>query len=124
MKIKYSILAGLLVSSFTVSAANVGGTAERIYENFASIGGMAVSFFLLLGIFFVGLGLLKIKENRDNPNQAPIKVAIAYIIAGGLLAAIMGVMTIAPDSAFNNGSNEKPTHQRITISDSPKTSKK
>jgi len=114
-----------LLSSATASAVtgNVGGVADRIYGNFASIGGMAVSLFLLVGIFFVGLGLLKIKENRDNPGQAPLKLALAYIIAGGLLASIMGIMTIAPDSFFVGTGDNVPTHQRIIISDSPNTSR-
>lgn len=79
-------------------ALDAGGAATGIFSNFGAIGTMLVQFFLLAGIFLVGFGLLKLKENRDNPQQASLKLAFTSIIVGGLLTVVLGIMTIAPDS--------------------------
>jgi len=41
-----------------------------------------------------------------------------------LLAVVLGVMTIAPDSITDGNGDTTPGHQRITISDAPSTSSK
>jgi len=123
---KQILVAGLLLLPMHLAwATNVGGTADRIYGYFGTIGDSIISFFLLVGLIFVGLGLLKIKEHRDNPgNVVTLRVALAYLISGGLLAVVLGVMTIAPDSITDGNGDTTPGHQRITISDAPSTSSK
>jgi len=118
-KAKERVAVGTLIMmasmpSWAKSAAEV---ADAVDNNFGAIGKMASSLFLLVGIFLVGGGLLKLKAHKDNPQQVPLAQPMTMLIVGGLLTVILGIMTIAGDSSGLKGQgagmNESTTTQGL-----------
>jgi len=97
------VFALTMVASAPSWAKDAAAVSKTVKGNFGAIGEMFLALFLLGGIILVGMGLLKLKAHRDNPQQVPLSQPMTMIIIGGLLTVILGLMTIAGDSAGLTG---------------------
>lgn len=98
MKAKVAVAALSLLASAPTWAISAKEGADKVSGNFGAIGSMGMQFFLLVGIFLVGGGLMKLKAHKDNPQQVPLSQPMTMLVVGGLLTVILGIMTIAGDS--------------------------
>lgn len=119
MKVKYVgfdlkiILAGMAAATAAALAAfqpALADTAGAIGAHVASQGqniGNAISVLFYLGGMAAGGGsLLKLKANRDNPQQHPLShAAILAIVCGGLLF-LPETFQSAGDTVYNTGAVE------------------
>jgi len=102
-KERVAVGALIMMASMPTWAVEAAAVADKVKGQFGAIGGMATSLFLLVGIFLVGGGLLKLKAHKDNPQQVPLSQPMTMLIVGGLLTVILGIMTIAGDSSGLKG---------------------
>ena len=81
---------GLIANSGSANAAgnDFGDIAENIIESLESLPGLISGLAYLGGLGFGVLGILKIKDHVDNPQQTQLKDGAVRLAAGGSLFAL------------------------------------
>lgn len=82
--------AGLIISPNNANAAgnDFGDIAENIIDSLESLPGLISGLAYLGGLGFGVLGVLKIKDHVDNPQQTQLKDGAIRLAAGGSLFAL------------------------------------
>ncbi len=83
-----AIVAGTLVGSTDAHANNFSSIAEKMTESIANLPGLLAAVAYLFGIILGVLGILKIKDHVENPQQTPLKDGAIRLAAGGALFAL------------------------------------
>ena len=68
--------------------ATVNTVAETMVTSSESLPGLVSGLAYILGLVFGVLGVLKMKEHVENPNQTPLRTPVIRFIAGGALFAL------------------------------------
>ena len=90
---QYSLVAsaGLLVAlapEAAHAANNLGNLATNVATSLGSIPGLLSAISYLFGVILIILGIIKIKEHVEKPDQTPIKEGAIRLIIGGALFAL------------------------------------
>lgn len=83
-----SIVAGTMVGSTQAQANNFSSIADNIAGSVQSLPGLLTAVAYLFGIILGVLGVLKIKDHVENPQQTPLKDGAIRLAAGGALFAL------------------------------------
>ncbi len=78
--------------------ANAGSVMTTMNYNFRVLPTAVAWFSYLTGIGFTAVGLLKMRDYVDNPSQAPVKVALAYLFIGAMLVVLPYAVNVATES--------------------------
>jgi hypothetical protein len=90
---QYSLVAsaGLLVA-FAPEAAqaanNFSNLSTNVAASLASVPGLLAAVSYLFGVILIILGIIKIKEHVEKPDQTPLKEGAIRLIIGGALFAL------------------------------------
>lgn len=109
---KIGLVLFMSFASMPAWAIKASDIAENTQDEASAIGAAAVTVAFLFGIVFVIIGLIKLKAHKDNPQQTPLSVPIVLIIVGGLLSAVMAIVTIAGDSTGLSEAGDDVTYQK------------
>ena len=94
LQLSAAVTVGLMMSSGSANAAaaNGGNTFSTIAQNVTtsiqSLPGLLTGLSYMFGIMLGVLGILKIKDHVENPQQTPLKDGAIRLAAGGGLFAL------------------------------------
>lgn len=119
-KINKSMLAAsaAFVAGLSAQDAHAGGgggnTFDNVWQNLstsiAGIPSLITIVAYIAGVVFAVLGVLKVKEHVENPQQTPLKSGAAYLAVGGALFALPFMIEIMTN-AVNGGDTSAATAQ-------------
>lgn len=93
------------VSAHAAAAAtNMGTLAENVTTSISQVPGLLTAVCYIFGIILVILGILKLKEHVEKPDQTPLKEAFIRLVIGGALFALP-LLTEVAFNTVDNGSN-------------------
>lgn len=73
----------------------------------------AIALSYLLGLLFGILGLLKLKEHVENPQQMPLRTPIIRLLVGGALVSIPGIMMAVSNLIGGSNLDNQSTLQTL-----------
>lgn len=88
LQMSAAFVTGMVMSSAEASANNFSNIAENITTSVESVPGLLTGLSYLFGILVGILGILKIKDHVENPQQTPLKDGAIRLAAGGGLFAL------------------------------------
>ena len=101
-----AFVAGL--SSQNAHAGGGANTFDNVWANITtSIAGLPSLITVaayIAGVVFAVLGVLKVKEHVENPQQTPLKTGAVYLAVGGALFTLPFLMDIM-SNAIDGGNN-------------------
>lgn len=120
-KINKSMLAAsaAFVAGLSAQDAHAGGgggnnTFDNVWQNLSTsiqgIPNLITIVAYIAGVVFAVLGVLKVKEHVENPQQTPLKSGAAYLAVGGALFALPFMIEIMTN-AVNGGDTSTATGQ-------------
>ena len=84
-----ALVTGLMLgSSGDAHANNMSSIAKNITTSIESVPGLLTGLAYMFGILIGVLGILKIKDHVENPQQTPLKDGAVRLAAGGALFAL------------------------------------
>jgi hypothetical protein len=88
-----AFFAGMMLTSQSANAAAAGGStfstiAQNIITSMQNLPGLLSGVSYMFGILIGVLGILKIKDHVENPNNTPLKDGAIRLAAGGGLFAL------------------------------------
>lgn len=90
------------------AAANTFSTiSNKIGASIAALPGLISGIAYLIGIILAVLGIMKIKDHVENPNQTPLKEGAIRLIAGGLLFALGFLMEVMLNTVGDSSATVK-----------------
>ena len=99
---------GILLMVNDAYAGGGGPTFTKISNNIGSaingLPGMVTGVSYLLGTVLAALGIMKIKDHVENPQQTPLKDGAIRLTAGGALFALP-IVTSAMQGSITDGNN-------------------
>ncbi len=120
VQLSAAVMAGAIMGSSPAHATTGGGSdfstiAENIVTSIQDLPSLITGLAYLVGIVLAVLGILKIKDHVENPNNAPLKEGAIRIAAGGALFALP-IITDAMLSTIGTGTGvSTPTMNSITF---------
>lgn len=98
---------GLISSTYTPtltdpSSDSLFGTAARITEIFPDLMNVIIGSAYIAGLGFSIAAMIKLKAVRDNPQQNPVTMPIAYIVIAVLLVYMTSLIDPVSDTLFGN----------------------
>ena len=90
LQIGAALSAGMLVSNAAYAGAgnNFGSIAKNITTSIAQLPGLLSALSYMFGILLGVLGIMKIKDHVENPQQTALKDGAIRLAAGGALFAL------------------------------------
>lgn len=89
LQMSAAMVAGMMVGASEAQATNTfSNIAENITVSVQAIPGLLTGLSYMFGILLGVLGILKIKDHVENPNQTPLKDGAIRLAAGGGLFAL------------------------------------
>lgn len=88
VKLSAAVMAGMMMSSADVYANNFSSIASNVTTSISQVPGLLTGLAYMFGILIGVLGILKIKDHVENPNQTPLKDGAIRLAAGGGLFAL------------------------------------
>ncbi len=89
------LLAGILMPTQAFAAATLGGVIENTMESADLVPGLFTGAAYLFGLVLGVLGIAKLYEHVQNPNQVPIWDSLKRFLAGGAFFALPIVLEAA-----------------------------
>jgi hypothetical protein len=86
------------VAHATSSPNNFGTLASRITTSLADLPGLLSALCYLFGVLLVILGIIKIKEHVEKPDQTPVREGATRLIIGGMLFALPTLLDIVKNT--------------------------
>ena len=83
-----ALVAGMMLGSSSAHANNFSSIASNITTSVSSVPGLLTGLSYMFGILIGVLGILKIKDHVENPQQTPLKDGAIRLAAGGGLFAL------------------------------------
>lgn len=112
-----SITTGLVMAANDAQAA-AGNTfstiAENINTSISSVPGLITGLSYLLGLVLGVLGVMKIKDHVENPQQNPLKEGAIRLAAGGALFALP-ILFDSMLNTINGGGGTAATTKAATL---------
>ena len=97
-------MSGIMLSLLSTTAAwadaDLKSIITNIMDNFQSVGQLIVAIAYVAGIALVIVGIFKLKQHRDNPQQVPMSTPITIIAVGVLLIFFPSIINPAGQSIF------------------------
>ena len=78
----------VLIASGEAHANNFGNIASNIVDSIADLPGLLSALAYLFGILLGVLGIMKIKDHVENPNNTPLREGAVRLLAGGALITL------------------------------------
>lgn len=75
-----------------LAGSGIGGVAEKVTSNLASIAKLITAGSYVAGMAFTVGAIVKFKAHKDNPTQIPIGTPIALLFVGAALLFVPSVM--------------------------------
>lgn len=90
LQVSAGLSVGMMVSqdALAVGTTNFGTIAENITGSIANLPGLLSALSYMFGILLGVLGIMKIKDHVENPQQTPLKDGAIRLAAGGALFAL------------------------------------
>jgi len=111
---KLILLMALSLASSAVFAVpahtDIGAAVADVDGQLNSVALLLTGAAVLVGVFFVAIGIIKIKSSQEAGGQqkdSSIQLALTSIIIGGLLTTVGSVVFISKDSIFGTNSDAK-----------------
>lgn len=98
-----ALMTGLILSSTEAQANNFSSIAKNITTSVSSVPGLLTGLSYMFGILIGVLGILKIKDHVENPQQTPLKDGAIRLAAGGGLFALPIIYESMLNTIGNNG---------------------
>jgi len=98
-----ALMTGIVMSTTEAHANNFSSIASNITKSVSSVPGLLTGLSYMFGILIGVLGILKIKDHVENPNQTPLKDGAIRLAAGGGLFALPIVYEAMLETVGNNG---------------------
>ncbi|MBI1273803.1 MAG: hypothetical protein GC131_06945 [Alphaproteobacteria bacterium] len=67
---------------------DLSGFANQTQTQMGTVPGIITMILFVVGVLFVGLGIIDLKKHADNPNGTPLKNGIAKTLAGGAMVGL------------------------------------
>lgn len=83
-----ALMTGVIMSTTEAHANNFSSIASNITKSVSSVPGLLTGLSYMFGILIGVLGILKIKDHVENPQQTPLKDGAVRLAAGGGLFAL------------------------------------
>lgn len=91
----------LFASVSAHAATNMGTLAANVQQSIANVPGLLTAVCYIFGVILVILGILKLKEHVEKPDQTPLKEAFIRLVIGGALFALPLLTTVAFNTVDN-----------------------
>ena len=88
LQMSAAFVAGYMLTSQQAHANNFSNIASNIITSMADLPGLLSGVSYMFGILIGVLGILKIKDHVENPNNTPLKDGAIRLAAGGGLFAL------------------------------------
>ena len=89
LQLSAAMVAGMVIGSSEAHAGNnFSSVASNMTTSIQAIPGLLTGVAYMFGILLGVLGILKIKDHVENPNQTPLKDGAIRLAAGGALFAL------------------------------------
>src|SRR5688572_11699390 len=103
-----ALAAGFSAQAFAGAPVSVSDIAGNAVESSKEMPGLLSGLAYLLGLILAGMGVIKMKEHVENPNQARLREPVAHLFAGGGLFALPAIYEamksmFGPESLFEVG---------------------
>lgn len=97
--------AGFALSSAGASAQSVGDIADNLRTQVGSISLLVTVVSFVIGVALAIMGLVKFRQNSQNPNDPSAKMSSAFILlfVGAALVALPAVLGSGIQTVFGNG---------------------
>ncbi len=102
LQMSAAFVAGFMLTSSPAKANNFSNIASNIISSIASLPGLLSGLSYMFGILLGVLGILKIKDHVENPNNTPLKDGAIRLAAGGGLFALPIVYSAMWNTIGNN----------------------
>lgn len=91
-----TLLAG--TSAYAADASTLGAIVCNIKTNLVPYGDFIAAVAYAAGVMLIAQGAIKLKQNSENPNQAPATHAIMHLFAGAALLALPSIAVLIQNS--------------------------
>ena len=98
-----ALMTGIVMSTTEAHANNFSSIAKNVTTSVSSIPGLLTGLSYMFGILIGVLGILKIKDHVENPQQTPLKDGAIRLAAGGGLFALPIVYEAMLNTVGNGG---------------------
>lgn len=88
LQVSAGLSVGILISDTALAATNFGTIAKNITTSISQLPGLLSALSYMFGILLGVLGVMKIKDHVENPQQTPLKDGAIRLAAGGALFAL------------------------------------
>lgn len=89
IRLQALIVAGIVIGAGEAKAGNnFSDIAENIIDSIEALPGLLTGVAYMFGLLLGVLGILKVKDHVENPNQTPLKDGAIRMAAGGALFAL------------------------------------
>jgi hypothetical protein len=88
LQMSAAFVSGYMLTSQPAHANNFSNIAQNIITSMANLPGLLSGVSYMFGILIGVLGILKIKDHVENPNNTPLKDGAIRLAAGGGLFAL------------------------------------
>lgn len=88
LQVSAGLSVGMLMSEAAFAGNNFGNIAKNITTSIANLPGLLSALSYMFGILLGVLGIMKIKDHVENPQQTPLKDGAIRLAAGGALFAL------------------------------------
>jgi drug/metabolite transporter (DMT)-like permease len=105
LQMSAAFVSGYMLTSQPAHANNFSNIAQNIITSMANLPGLLSGVSYMFGILIGVLGILKIKDHVENPNNTPLKDGAIRLAAGGGLFAL----PIVYQAMFNTIGNDTST---------------
>lgn len=102
-----ALMTGIMLSGTEAHANNFSSIAKNVTTSVQEVPGLLTGLSYLFGILIGVLGILKIKDHVENPNQTPLKDGAIRLAAGGGLFALPIVYEAMFETVGNDGAGVK-----------------
>jgi hypothetical protein len=103
-----AVTASALLAEDAHAGANFSTVARNITESVEELPGLLTSVAYLLGLLMGVLGVMKIKDHVENPQQTPLKDGAIRLVAGGALFALPILFEAMLNTIGTTGANVQP----------------
>jgi len=98
-----ALMTGIVMSTTEAHANNFSSIAKNITTSVSSVPGLLTGLAYMFGILIGVLGILKIKDHVENPQQTPLKDGAVRLAAGGGLFALPIIYEAMIETIGSNG---------------------
>jgi hypothetical protein len=89
IRLQALMIAGVVIGAEEANAGNnFSDIAENIIDSIEALPGLLTGVAYMFGLLLGVLGILKVKDHVENPNQTPLKDGAIRMAAGGALFAL------------------------------------